>query len=282
MHYSKRDDFCVFVISHGKPTNDTYEQLSLLKCTYPIYIVIDDKDPKMDEYIQKYGEDRVCIFSKVEYAKKCDMFDNFDFDKVIIFARNACYDFAEKLGYKYFIELDDDYNEFAFRFPGKKWIHMKRSSIDDVFTLYVNYYEQFEKIKILAFMQGADITGIINGRPLRKSMNTLICSTDRRVVFNGRINEDVNSYTRGNQLGDIFISFPHVTIHQRASQTGNGMSKTYEKFGTYTKSFYSVIQCPSFVKISVLQSPSSYRIHHNINTRFGVAKILSSRYKKID
>lgn len=278
--YSKRDDFCVFVISHGKPTNDTYEQLMLLKCTYPIYIVIDDKDSKMDEYIKKYGKDNVCIFSKVEYAKKCDMFDNFDFDKVIIYARNACYDFAKKLGYKYFIEFDDDYNEFAFRFPGKKWIHMKKSDINKVLTLYVDYYEKHSQIKILAMMQGADITGIVNGRPLRKTMNTLICSTDRRVVFNGRINEDVNSYTRGNQLGELFISFPHVTIHQRASQTGNGMSKTYEKFGTYTKSFYSVIQCPSFVKISVLQSPTSYRIHHNINTRLGVTKVLSSMYKK--
>ena len=280
MRYSKRDDFCVFVISHGKPFNDTYEQLMLCKCEYPIYIVIDDMDSKKDEYIAKYGEDKVCIFSKKEYAKKCDMFDNFDFDKVIIFARNACYDFAKKLGYRYFIELDDDYNEFAFRFPGFKWIHMKRANITDIFTLYVNYYAEHDKIDILAFMQGSDITGIINGVPIRKAMNTLICSIDRRVIFNGRINEDVNAYTRGNQLGRIFISFPNVTIHQRASQTGNGMSKTYEMFGTYTKSFYSVIQCPSFVRISVLQSPTSYRIHHNISHRYGFAKILSSKYKK--
>ena len=48
------NDFCVFVISHGKPENDTYKQLKLCNCEYPIYIVIDDKDPKLNEYIKKY------------------------------------------------------------------------------------------------------------------------------------------------------------------------------------------------------------------------------------
>ena len=98
--------------------------------------------------------------------------------------------------------------------------------------------------------------------------------------FFGRMNEDVNTYTRLNSLGLVCISFPFIVIHQRASQTGNGMSETYDKYGTYVKSFYSVIQNPAFTKISILQSPSSYRIHHNINHKYSDAKIISSKYKK--
>jgi hypothetical protein len=71
-----------------------------------------------------------------------------------------------------------------------------------------------------------------------------------------------------------------VVIHQHQSQTTGGMSETYKEFGTYVKSFYSVMQNPSFVKIGILRSPSSFRIHHKINKRFGVVKVISSRYKK--
>ena len=274
-----RNDFCVFIISHGKPENDTYKQLKVCNCEYPIYIVIDDKDPKLNEYIKKYGKENICIFNKVEYAKKCDMMDNFNFDKVIVYARNACFDFAEKLGYKYFLELDDDYTDFAFRFGLEKQISVNKSCIDDVFTMYVDYYEQ-TPIRILAFMQGGDFENMRNGKVLRKSMNALFCSTDRRVIFNGRLNEDVNTYTRQNNIGNICISLPFIQLHQRKSQSGNGMSETYLQYGTYTKSFYSVIQNPSCVKISILQSPTSYRIHHHINHRFCDAKIISYRFKK--
>lgn len=274
----KMNDFCVFVISHGKPENDTYKQLKLCNCEYPIYIVIDDKDPKLNEYIEKYGKENVCIFNKVEYSKKCDMMDNFDFDKVIVFARNACYDFAEKLGYKYFIELDDDYTSFLFRFPKKKCLSVKKTGINTIFDLYRQFYDINKNMKMLAFKQGGDFSDIHTVN--RKTMNALFCSTERRVIFNGRINEDVNAYTRGNQLGEIFITLPVIQLCQRQTQSGNGMSETYLKYGTYTKSFYSVIQSPSCVKISILQSPTSFRIHHQINHKTCDVKIISSRYKK--
>jgi hypothetical protein len=273
-----RSDFCIFVISHNKPDNDTIKQLNLDNCHYPIYLVIDDKDSCIDDYIHKYGKDKVLIFNKDDYSKKCDMMDNFSFDKVIVYARNACYDFAEKLGYKYFLQLDDDYTEFSLRIG--KYLNLKKSNIDFVFTKYVDFYEKFENIKILAMLQGGECSGVVNQKVLRKTMNVLFCSTSRRVIFNGRLNEDVNAYTQGNKIGELFLSFPMVVIHQHQSQTTGGMSETYKEFGTYVKSFYSVMQNPSFVKIGILRSPSSFRIHHKINKRFGVVKVISSRYKK--
>ena len=167
-----------------------------------------------------------------------------------------------------------------FRFGRAKSVDLKKSCINDVFNIYLDFYEINTKIKILAFMQGGDFSNMRNGKVLRKSMNALFCSTDRQVIFNGRLNEDVNTYTRQNNIGNMCISLPFIQLCQKQTQSGNGMSETYLEYGTYTKSFYSVIQLPSCVKISVLQSPSSYRIHHNINHRFCDAKIISYRFKK--
>ena len=48
-----RNDFCIFVISHNKPDNDTYKQLQLCNCKYPIYIVIDDKVLHVSQTMQR-------------------------------------------------------------------------------------------------------------------------------------------------------------------------------------------------------------------------------------
>ena len=276
-----KTDYCIFVISHGKPENQTYRTLSERCHTQiPVYIVIDDMDKKKDEYLAKYGEDKVLIFSKKEYAKKCDMMDNFDFDKVIIFARNACYDFAEKLGFKYFIEFDDDYVEFRFRFPGDPSMKLN-DKFDRVIDMYFDFYKKHPEVKSLAFMQGGDVSAVFLGQVKRKVMNGIFASTERRVVYNGRLNEDVNAYTQGNKIGEIFLSFHMVMLDQLPTQTGGGMSDTYKAFGTYVKSFYSVMQNPSFIKIDVLcTSKKSWRMHHGIKFDKGCVQIISSKYKK--
>lgn len=52
------------------------------------------------------------MFDKPKIAKTFDEADNFDDRRAIVYARNACFQIARKLGYKYFIELDDDYDVF--------------------------------------------------------------------------------------------------------------------------------------------------------------------------
>lgn len=276
------DDFAVFIISHNKPHNDTYETL-IKKCNYTgkWYFVLDDKDKCIEEYQKLYGVDKVKIFSKPEVEKRLDMMDNFDFDKVIIYARNACFDIAKELGITYFMELDDDYDSFRYRFPHEPSCPV--TNMDQIMELYVDYYKKHSQISMLAFCQGSDLSAVAEGKVLRKCMNSMICSVDRPVQFNGRINEDVNTYTRYNQLGMMTLTFPNIQLNQAPTQTTGGMSETYKLYGTYTKSFYSVIQCPSFVKISTFTKGfrmSKFRIHHKIDSKYGYARLLSDKYKK--
>lgn len=274
------DDFAVFIISHNKPNCDTYK--TLMKCNYtgPLYFVIDDKDKCIEEYQRLYGVDRVKIFSKKEVEKRLDMMDNFDFDKVIIYARNACFDIAKELGIHYFIELDDDYDSFRYRFPHESSLQVY--NMNEVMEAYLKYYKANPQLKMIAFCQGSDMSAITSGKVLRKCMNSMFCCTDRPVQFNGRINEDVNCYTRYNQLGMPVMTLPVIQLNQAPTQTTGGMSETYKLYGTYTKSFYSVIQCPSFVKISTFTKGfrmSQFRLHHKIDAKHGYARIISSRYK---
>ena len=50
------------------------------------------------------------------------------------------------------------------------------------------------------------------------------------------------------------------------------------QYGTYTKSFYSVLACPHSVKVSVLGT-GNRRIHHAVEFGTCVPKIISDRFK---
>ena len=111
-----RNDFCAFILTHGRAEKVyTYTTLKSAGYTGKIYIVIDDGDKQREKYIEKFG-DSVLIFSKEEIAKTFDEGDNFGDRRAIIYARNVCFQLAKKVGCKYFIELDDDYTSFFYRY----------------------------------------------------------------------------------------------------------------------------------------------------------------------
>lgn len=106
-----RSDFVVFILTHGR-ADSVITDKTLRKCGYtgPIVYVIDNEDKAAAEYYARYKN--VVMFDKPKIAKTFDEADNFDDRRAIVYARNACFQIARKLGYKYFIELDDDYDVF--------------------------------------------------------------------------------------------------------------------------------------------------------------------------
>ena len=74
-------------------------------------------------------------------------------------------------------------------------------------------------------------------------------------------------------------------LHQTQTQANSGgLTEEYLDKGTYVKSFYSVMLCPSFVKIKTVGGGGhgriNHRIHHKINARYGYPKIINEKYKK--
>ena len=281
-----RDDFAIFIMSYNRANNiATLRTLNKANYTGRYYIIVGDDDPSLEEYKSLYG-DKLYIFNKEEIEKELDMYDTGGSKKCIIYARNYCFKLAKELGLKYFAQFDDDYIELAYRYPqdGKlKICNIKE--FDDIVDICIDFLEDTGALTI-AFAQHGDFIGgiqnkFIQDRVKRKAMNSFFCKTENPFTFNGRINEDVNTYVGLGRIGELFLTFCDVSLKQKHTQQNKGgMTDTYMDGGTYLKSFYTVIANPSCVKITIM-GDKHLRIHHRVSWNNAVPKIISDKYKKV-
>ena len=210
---NKLNNFCVFILSHGRPDRVfTYKTLIEKGYTGKTYIILDDEDKTADEYKKLY-KDQILTFSKSEAAKTFDVGDNFTDRRAVVYARNAVFDIAKNIGCKYFMVLDDDYTDFRWSFTNeRKYVTNKYiKNLDKIFEIMLKFYKSTPFTSI-CMAQGGDFIGgagsglsktFLDGQISRKCMNSFICSTDRPFNFVGRINEDVNTYCNLGNKGHL-------------------------------------------------------------------------------
>lgn len=284
---SNLSNFVCFILSNRRPDKlKTYTSLRTHGYTGPIVIVIDDLDPTKDEYLKRYG-DKVFVFNKENSSKDFDVGDNLDGYRGVVYARNKCFDIAKELGFESFVELDDDYITYQWRFNHEfNYIEAgnKIKNLDAIFDSMIGFLKSTNALTI-TMSQGGDFIGGKYGTMAdnvwgkRKAMNSFFCLTDRPFKFTGRINEDVNAYINYGVIGDIMLMTNQVSLEQVTTQKNSGgMTELYLDSGTYVKSFYSVLYQPSCVKISILKDTFS-RIHHRISWNNTTPKILDERHK---
>lgn len=281
------DDFAVFILTHGRADNViTYRTLQRAGYTGRVYIVIDNEDKQAEKYYQNFG-DKVIMFDKAAEAEKTDCGDNFPERNTVLFARNAVFDIAEGLGIEYFVVLDDDYKEFSYIFDEENSYkrHNDCKNINDIFEIYLNYYIK-TKFFSICFSQGGDFIGGKNSGILafdnkqRKVMNSFFCSTKRKFKFIARMNDDVSTYVKLGNTGLLFLTIPHICLEQvETQQQIGGLTKMYTDYGTYVKSFYTIMHQPSSVNIG-LMGVSHKRLHHRIDWDTTVPCIISEQYRK--
>lgn len=280
----KNKDFAVFILTHGR-ADHVYTYDTLQKCGYTgrVVIVIDNEDKTAAEYKKRFG-DMVQVFDKAGIASRMDEGDNFYDRRAIIYARNASFEIAEKLGIEYFIQFDDDYTSFRHKRNAEgEYFDKQIKNLDRVLDTMLDFYKSTPFLSV-AMAQGGDFVGGERGsawkKPKRKCMNSFICSTKRPFKFFGRVNEDVNTYSNLGSRGGLFLTLMHVGLQQKQTQTNSGgMTEMYLDSGTYVKSFYSIMYQPSSVKIAVMNSLNP-RIHHQVKWRYTVPVILSADYKR--
>lgn len=255
---------------------ETPQELSekyTLKITTPIYEVKGDK-PDISELVDVVKTN--AIIDEINAADGIP-------EEVKGFLRIAA---ARQLGFKYFLELDDDYIHFRFTLDKfKNYTVQMCKNLDEVFNIFLTYFKSIPA-KSIAMAQGGDILGggksktLRNGKIKRKAMNTFFCSVDRPFQFVGRINEDVNTYVSLGAVGEIFMTLTNICITQNQTQkTKGGMTEVYLNSGTYLKSFYSVMFAPSAVQIAVMGDKEK-RIHHRVNWKFAAPLIIRESLKK--
>lgn len=278
--------FCVLIPSHGRP-RDQKTVATLLRQGYTgdWKIVIDDQDETGPEYIARYGQDRVVVFDKVKAAAECDIGDNLPGLSMVLPARNACFGIARDHGYTHMLQLDDDYLDFRFREErgGRLEAHECRD-LDALFETMLDFLDD-TGADMVALAQGGDFIGGLTSAmwtdPVRrKVMNSFFIRTDSPVRFLGRMNDDVNMYATLGHRGHLFMTLKWGMVIQPQTQAvAGGMTETYLDQGTYVKSFYSVMMCPSAIDIALMRSEKR-RIHHVMRWNSCAPKILSQRHQK--
>lgn len=285
--------FCVFIISHGRADKIvTIKTLERCGYTGKLFIVCDNEDSSLQKYREKYSNERILVFDKLHYASLVDSCDNFENRRTTTHARNACFDFAQQLGFENFLVLDDDYTGFRNIYRSRVSIERRPiRRIDAIFASVVSFLNSDERIDSVCFIQGGDLIGGFSSIEKgvfpfkkRKAMNSFFCKTSRRFWFFSRLNEDVNTYLHLGNRGRIFLSIPEIQLDQALTQaTSGGMSDAYLASGTYVKSFYTTMICPSFAKVTIPATNTSRtirRIHHRISWNNAVPKIIDEQFRK--
>lgn len=279
------NSFVALILTHGRPDNViTYSALRRHGYTGPIIIVVDDEDATLDEYKKKFPD--VYVFDKKAVAAQIDEGDNFQDRRAIIYARNVAFQIARERGYRYFIELDDDYQEFSYTYTREGELKQRGiRTLDKVFDTLIDFKNNVGALTV-AMAQRGDFMGgkennLVQGEILkRKAMNSFICDTEQPFRFFGKINEDVNTYVVLGSRGSLFLQVPHVALNQVSTQqSAGGMTDIYLDSGTYVKSFYTVMYAPSCTCIRMMGTKHR-RLHHSINWNNAVPKIIPEQFKK--
>lgn len=281
------DDFAILIISHGRPDKVVcVDTLKKVGYTGKYFIIIDNEDDTADRYYELYG-DKVIMFDKKALDGTFDIMDNFEGRSVPVFARNELYRIAKDLELKYFLELEDDTKGFVHRYvkDGK----LKATPIKN-FDAIVNTVVEWlstTNIDTVAFIQAGDLLGgyerkLWQSKVVRKAMQTFFFKVDNPVYFQGRFNDDVNMYLQYGKVGKIVLSIRDVVlITEETQKVSGGITEMYKSYGTYVKSFYSVMLRPDCTRIhGMTMFSGNRRIHHQINWDKAVPKIISSDFKK--
>ena len=279
-----RNDFAVFILTHGRPDKViTYSTIRRLGYTGPIYLIVDDQDSRRYDYEQNY-QGEVIVFDKEKVIAETDTGDNQGDYRSVIYARNACHDIAKDLGYTYFIQLDDDYTGFGYRYlTDGKFIYKRIRKLDAIFEALLEYYISIPALSI-AIAQGGDFIGgdnsFIGTIRTRKAMNSFLCSTERPFKFIGKLNDDVNTYTHLGFKGHLFMTIPMICLFQMTTQQNSGgLTELYLEEGTYVKSFYSILYTPSAVRVGEIGQIHK-RLHHRISWNNTVPKIINPEHQR--
>lgn len=278
--------FAVFILSNRRAEKiRTINTLKKHGYTGKVYIIIDNEDPTGDEYRELHGSENVIEFDKKEIAKTCDLGDSTGDLGTVVHARNASFAIAKSLGLDYFLQVDDDYGDFGYRWPENGVLNYASIlSLDKIIEAMLTFLDDSGAVTVAMSQGGDTIGGVDNNNVkkgiLRKAMNSFFFRTDRPLNFMGRINEDVNAYVVYGSRGQLFFTIVPVQLVQQTTQkTGGGMTKTYLDEGTYTKSFFSVMMAPSCVKISMM-GDNHRRYHHMVSWNNAVPKIINEKHKK--
>jgi len=278
--------FAIFICSHGRPECTTVDALRNAGYRGKIYILLDDEDDRYKEYYRLEDErTQVIIFHKQYFV------DNSDIGvsavkakrKVILYAKQACEEFAKFQKLDVFGIADDDFLGFRYRYPedGKLKSATVSTGLDAVFENYSQFLVDNNLCMTSVatnqmFMGGELDAERISG--FRVPYSFVFRNTAIPFEWKSELFEDVISATLKTQQGYFMMQMPFMQLNLKPLYAGadGGMTEAYQSVDFIKKLFPVVQYLPSCTKIATTSNSVSYRLMKDN----AFPKVVSSKYKK--
>ena len=279
--------FAVFICTHGRP--DAQLTLNTLrKCGYSgkIYLVIDDTDITISQYVDNYDTDDIIIFDKNHYINSCkDTGDNAGHYKCILYAKNAVEDIAHDLGLDAFMLIDDDITNFRYRYvQDNKLRSLPVLNLDDVIVAYTNYIT-LNDIKCLGFCGASHYfvgTSVYDSDRLidnRYPYQVYIRNTKYKIDWISWYGEDDITMLLDECVGGFWLNLPFVQydcVMVGDTNKSGGMVDEYKNNSSYKLNMIKKQFCISQLKLR----PYKDRFITTTIKDTSCVKLISDSYKK--
>ena len=271
----------IFIPSYHRPDNLKTVNY-YLKIGYPaglIHVFVDSEADDIPEYRERckaYGVN-LHVFDMDEARARYDYVHRPSVSRRSAGqARNMFYDWAKANGIDFYVVQDDDTQNYQYR---PYAVYKRMANGDDVKGMFVRVREFMRKFRIGLFglSQTEDLMQVPNTRLLRnKVMNTTF--VDTRYIYRGErgVQDDDTSMFVGIYNNGLFtgsLGSVLVLLQTPSATAKGGLTDLYNECKLLNKALVTVIQFPSAIRAEK-QVMNGGRVHHRINGRFLIPKIL--------
>lgn len=274
----------IYIMSKGRPQCHTARTLKNLGYKGEWFIVCGDNDELLDEYRNRWGDEKVLVFNWKKYFDKCDFMDNTKSLAGAIPARNAIKDIAKKRGEIRHWQWDDDYTNFRwFDCDTLKWRNLNGYELEEKLQKLADFGEAIEASNI-GFDLGTACANGIEGAKFILGMRQRVFNfhnlpTDEKlwIKWRGRMNDDLLNSIWAKNHGKLVFSVRNPLGNMEKTQgVSGGLTELYKEQGTVTKTAYGVLGHPKAVKLAIWRG----RYHHHVNWELISPRIVRIKKEK--
>jgi hypothetical protein len=278
-------DFAIFICTHGRPNKQlTLNMLLEGGYTGKWYLVLDDTDKTIQQYIDEYGADKVIIFNKNYYINHTETISNKPLYACIVYAKNAVEDIARSMNLDAFIIADDDLQRFRLRYPQGDVLksYSIRHSMDKLIQDNIDFVLNSDIVATSFCTTSMYCCGVSAFTPdsyqrYRVPYVFVFRNPKHKVEWIADFPEDSVTAYRENRVGHTMLTIPDIQIDSvaPAKRLEGGMTDTYRQDGVRI-CMRAVIAEPAFIKIGYYKG----QFLPMYPRKKSFPKIISGRYKK--
>lgn len=281
-----RKDFAIFILTHSRPNNQlTLETIRREGYTGEVYLVVDDLDETLSQYIDHY--DNVIVFDKMKYVNKTDCGIVPPKINFAVFARNAIEDIAKDMGYKFFGMFDDDVKRLRFRYEEDNHLmSVEIPNLDKVIDVILDYMDScniattsFAPVPVfIGGLHRLNQRNLDSGK-LRECFNVIFRNSAFDVSWGLNMHEDRITSMMCGRKGQVWqtLLFIQMDLGELFGKNEGGNSSVYRNMDVFHQVFFPTIVFPDSIYISYYNQHFTPRVIGEDNI---CNKIISGGYKK--